>query len=206
MRLLLALLSALVSHEQTVRAAESNTNSSGRSCCARIEAPAAFTGKSLYQTESEWTADDGRRIKLGGLAGRPQVVVMFFAHCQSACPIIVNDLRRIEAALPPDQRARVGFTLVSFDPKRDTPAALAEYRKIRGLPADRWTFLCGRADDVLELAALLGVRYQEDANGQFLHSNVITLLNSNGEIVSQQTGLNSNPHAMIRQIEQLVKP
>ena len=68
-------------------------------CCAVSEAPAALTDQSLYQTESTWVTDQGKHVKLRELVGRPQIVVMFFANCQFACPIIVNDLKRIEAAL-----------------------------------------------------------------------------------------------------------
>jgi len=173
------------------------------SCCAEVEPPTTFTDKSLYQLDSVWTTDENRQIKLSELSGRPQIVAMFFANCQIACPIIVNDMKRIEAALPADVRARVGLALVSFDGKRDTPGALADYRLTRHLPAERWTLLRGRPDDVLELAALLGIRYKEDSRGQFAHSNVITLLNSQGEIVQQRIGLNQDIHETVRLIQQL---
>ena len=39
-------------------------------------------------------------LKLTELRGRPQVVSMFFANCQFTCPVLVNDMKRIEAALP----------------------------------------------------------------------------------------------------------
>ena len=172
-------------------------------CCAKAEATTAFSDKSLYQLDSLWTTDDSEQIRLSALSGRPLVVAMFFANCQIACPILVNDMKRIEAALPADVRAHVGFTLVSFDGRRDTPAALAEYRRARNLPAERWTLLRGRPDDVLELAALLGIKYKEDARGQFAHSNVITILNSQGEIVQQRIGLNQEIQETIRLIQQL---
>ena len=105
--------------------------------------------------------------------------------------------------LPVDVRARVGLALVSFDGKRDTPGALADYRHTRHLPAERWALLRGRPDDVLELAALLGIKYKEDARGQFAHSNVITILNAQGEIVRQQIGLNQDIHETVRLIQQL---
>jgi protein SCO1/2 len=184
-------------------AGEPSTNACCRSACCQAEAPAPFTDKSLYQVESTWTTDTQKQMKLGDLAGRPQVVAMFFANCQYACPIIVNDMRRIEAALPPERRDDVGFTLVSFDSKRDTPATLAAYRQIRRLPANRWTLLHGEPDEVLELAALLGVRYKEDAQGQFAHSNVITILNAQGEIVHQQVGLNQDIRETVRVLETL---
>ena len=175
------------------------------SCCVPTASPATtnFTDKSIYQTESKWTTDTGKRIGLGELKGKPQVVAMFFANCQFACPIIVNDMKRIEAALTPELRKRVGFTLVSFDAKRDTPAALAAYRLTHALPADNWTLLHGEPDDVLELAALLGLQFKEDANGQFAHSNVITILNAQGEIVHQQIGLNQDIKETVRILRQL---
>ncbi len=188
-----------------LRAGEPATNTPSHSCCCREEAPSQLSGKSLYQSETKWTTDTRKEIKLGDLANRPQVVAMFFANCQYACPIIVNDMHRIEAALTPEQRARVGFTLVSFDSKRDTPAALAEYRQTRQLPADRWTLLHGEPDAVQELAALLGVRYKQDANGQFMHSNVITVLNAQGEIVHQQIGLGQDIQNTVHVLEKLAQ-
>jgi len=179
------------------------THSSKPSCCAASEAPATFTDKSLYQTEATWTTDQGKHVRLGELRGRPQIVVMFFANCQFGCPVIVNDMKRIEVALAPGLRARVGFTLISFDTKRDTPAALAEYRQTHALPAENWTLLHGEPDDVLELAALVGLKFKEDANGQFAHSNVITILNAQGEIVHQQIGLNQDIQETVRILRQL---
>ena len=179
------------------------TESPKPSCCAKPEAPVSFTDKSIYQVDSLWTNDQGKQIKLSELSGRPQVVAMFFANCQFACPMIVNDMKRIEAALAPELRARTGFTLVSFDTLRDTPAALAEYRRVRNLPPDRWTLLQGQPDDVLELAALLGIKFKQGANGQFAHSNVITILNADGEIVHQQIGLNQDIGEIVRLLQSL---
>lgn len=175
-------------------------------CCAKAEpaAAAAFSDKSLYQTESKWTTDANKAIKLAELKGRPQVVVMFFASCQYACPILVHDLSRIEAALKPEMRAKVGFTLVSFDTRRDTPEALAKFRETRNLSITNWTLLHGADDDVLELAALLGVKYKEEATGQFAHSNIITVLNADGEIVHQLVGLGQDINDTVRELEKLL--
>jgi protein SCO1 len=175
------------------------------SCCAKAEpAVAPLSDKSLYQTESKWTTDTKKQISLAELKGRPQVVVMFFTSCQYACPLIVNDMKRIEAGLKPESRVHIGFTLVTFDTKRDTAEALASYRDSRHLSAKTWTLLRGESDDVLELAALLGVKYKEDANGQFTHSNIITVLNARGEIVHQQVGLGQDIKDTVRELEKLL--
>jgi protein SCO1 len=129
---------------------------------------------------------------------------MFFASCQNACPILVHDLTRIEAALKPELRGKVGFTLVTFDTRRDTPDALAKFREVRNLPVGNWTLLHGESDDVLELAALLGVKYKEEATGQFAHSNIITVLNADGEIVHQLIGLGQDINTTVRELEKLL--
>jgi protein SCO1/2 len=105
-------------------------------------------------------------------------------------------LSRQAAALPENVRTNAGFVLISFDSERDTPEALAAYRKIHGLGAN-WTLLRGGPDDVLEFAALVGVKFKKDLRGQFAHSNVITVLDPNGKIVSQQIGLNRDPAPVV---------
>jgi len=173
-------------------------------CCREIEATAPLTEQSLYQLESQWTSDVGREVKLGVLRGRPQIVAMFFTSCEYACPIIVENMKAIEQALPEALRGKVDFLLVSFDVARDTPAALKTYRAKEQLALARWTLLRGKEDDVRELAALLGINYQRDAKGQFSHSNIITVLNAEGEVAFQQVGLNKDAKETVAAIEKLL--
>ena len=170
-------------------------------CCRALPPGKPLTDRSLYQLDSAWTSDVGREVQLGVLRGRVQVVAMFFAQCEYACPIIVENMRAIERALPAALRDRVDFLLVSFDTERDTPAVLRAYRAKMKLAPAHWTLLRGGADDVRELAALLGINYQRDARGQFSHSNVITVLNAEGEVAFQQAGLNKDRQESIAAIE-----
>jgi protein SCO1/2 len=175
-----------------------------RPCCSASMAPAAaLTDKSLYQLTDNWTNDTGQTIKLASLAGRPQIVAMFFANCQYACPLLVYQMQQIEAALPETVRTNIGFVLVSFDTERDSVEALHNYRLQRGLDLNRWTLLRGSPDSVLDLAALLGVQFKKDARGEFLHSNLITLLNAQGEIAYQKTGLTFETEQMVQRVEGL---
>lgn len=179
----------------------------GEPPCCRPALPAGpLTDTSLYQLDSQWTSDVGKVVKLGVLRGRPQVVGMFFTHCEYACPILVEDMRRIERALPEALRTRVDFLLVSFDSERDTPETLRAFREKRKLTPARWTLLRGREDDVRELAALLGINYQRDGRGQFAHTNVLHLLNAEGEVVAQQAGLNNDGRQIVAAIERLFAP
>jgi len=190
-------------------ASTADTNVIRHSCCAPMKpaglAPACLTDKSIYQLDSAWTNDAGVAVTLSSLRGRPQILAMFFANCTYACPLLVFQMKQIEAALPEPLRDKVDFTLISFDSERDTPAALHSYRLDHDLGNERWTLLRGGPDDVLELAALLNVKFKKDAQGQFLHSNVITLLNADGEIVCQRLGLGSDHEQIIRQASELAR-
>ncbi len=174
-------------------------------CCRKALTNAPYSDKSLFQLDSTWTSDVGRPVKLGVFQGRAQVVGLFFTQCEYACPIIVHDMQKIQAALPESLRDRVDFLLVSFDTERDTPAALAAYRQTHKLGTEHWSLLTGKPDDVRELAALLGINYQKDARGQFAHSNVITILNATGEVIRQQVGLNTGPEDSVKALEKAFK-
>jgi len=175
-------------------------------CCREVAAEKPLTDKSLYQIESKWTSDVGCEVKLGVLRGRPQVVAMFFASCEYACPVIVENLKEIERKLPEGLRGKVDFLLVSFDTERDTTAVLHAYREKQTLSVKNWTLLRGSEDDVRELSALLGVNYKKDAKGQFSHSNLITVLDAEGVIAFQQTGLNKDAAETIAALQKLPAP
>jgi protein SCO1 len=155
---------------------------------ARELPPTDFTRDSLYQLDAPFTTDAGTPFTLSELRGRPVIVAMFFASCNYACPLLVSDITRMRDALPSPLRDEVAIVLVTFDTERDTPAALKKYRDDRLLSA-QWTLLHGDDDSVRELAALLGVKFKLESSGQFAHSNLITILDAEGEIVHQRAGL-----------------
>ena len=158
--------------------------------CCREEKPATpLTRGSIYQLEAAFTDDTGESRSLESLRGQSVVLNLFYASCGYACPIAVSDMLALQARVPANLRSRTVFVLVSFDTTHDTTAVLAEYRKQRGLDA-QWILLRGTDDSVRELAALVGVKYKPEPGGAFAHSNLITILNPEGEIVHQRIGLN----------------
>lgn len=163
---------------------------------------AAFSPTSLYQADGVFTDDSGKTFRLAELRGRPVVVNMFFATCGYACPLAVTDLLAAQARLSPELRQQTVFVLVSFDLARDTTEALAQYRANRQLDAN-WILLRGDDASVRELAALLGVKYKQEADGSFAHSNLFTILNREGEIVHQRTGLSGGLDAAVAALETL---
>ena len=167
-----------------VAAAESAPSSAAHAHHAEppIGADPPMTGMSLYHLDSPWTDQHGTTRRLGDLRGRPQVIAMVYTHCGAACPLIVGDMKQLEATFPD-----LGFVLVSIDPARDTPGRLHEFATGSRL-SERWTLLSGTDDQLLEIAAVLGVRFRRVSDTDFMHSNIITVLNAAGEITYRQDG------------------
>ena len=199
----LLIFTAFLAALDSVQADTNRVNLTKPPCCRELKSDVIFSDRSLYQLESKWTSDVGREVRLGVLHGKPQLVAMIFTSCEFACPIIVNDLKRIVAALPENARTNVGVLLISFDTVRDTPKKLGDFRERMELPVEGWTLLRGDAEDVRELAALLGVNYRKEARGQFAHSNKISLLNAKGDVAFQQSGLNIPTAEMVKRIAAL---
>ncbi len=163
-----------------------------KSCCSEETMGNSVADKSIYQLNSNWTNQNNKVVKLENFKGKNVVMTMFFASCTYACPILVNDMQKIEASIPKDKLNDYKFVLVSIDPERDSPQTLRQYAKAKGLDTNRWTLLTGDKDEVMELAALIGFKYKQTEDGNFSHTNLITLLNRKGEIIHQNTGLNQD--------------
>jgi protein SCO1/2 len=163
------------------------------SCCDDETGSEEFSEESLYQLESGWNDQNGESFSLKEFEGKKVVLTMFFATCTYACPILVNDMKKIETVLEQkDDISSYRFILISIDPEKDTPAKLKEVAGKNNLNLKRWKLLTGSPDDIMELAAVIGFKFKKDKNGGFSHSNLITFLNKRGEIIHQQVGLNQD--------------
>lgn len=157
-------------------------------------------GTSIYQLDSTWTKASGGEMKLSELAGSPVVVLMFYATCQSACPMLITDVKTIEASLSDDARDETKFLLVTFDPENDTPEVLNGIREMYEI-GDEYTLLHGSTSDVRELAAVLGIQYRERSDGHFTHTNLITLLDREGVVTTRVEGLRQSGDPIVQAVE-----
>ncbi len=159
---------------------------------------------SLYWLDGTWTDQHGEHVRLAAFEGKPVVMSMIFTNCGYACPMIVRDMKRIGGQLPQDGAEDVRYVLVSLDPDRDTPEMMQRFAQAHRLDPDQWTLLRGSKNQVRMLAATLGIRYRQESDGQFAHSNLVTILDSAGEIAHQQRGLESDGSTSAEVITQLL--
>lgn len=178
------------------------------SCCSEepgmVATDAALPTTSLYQLDGDWTDQTNTQRDLVDFRGEIVITAMVFTHCQYACPLILQDLRGIQAQIPEDKQGDIRWLLVSMDSERDTPAVLADYAAKNSLPPESWTLLHGDDYAVRTIAAVLGVNYVKGANGNFSHSNIITVLNRDGSVAHKLEGLNADSSDCVKAVLEAV--
>lgn len=165
-----------------------------------LKAAKPLSDASVWQLNSSWKNQKSENRTLSDFAGKPRLVVMLFTRCQTACPLLVEDLKGIVNAAGKKGSDKFGVSIFSLDSFRESPASLSAFASKRQLPKD-WELLTSDANAVAELAAALGVRYKRLASGDFIHSNVIYLLNSKGEVLAQKEGIKTPAADFVRQVK-----
>lgn len=144
-------------------------------------ATAALPGQSLYNLQATLTDQHGQPLQWAALRGRPQLVSMFYGNCHLMCPLIIENAKALQQQLPEAQRKQLDVAMLTLDPARDTPEALAEVAHHHRAPAD-WRFLRPETDAVRAIASLLDVRYRFREDGSINHTSVLVLLDGEGRI------------------------
>lgn len=138
---------------------------------------------SVYQLAAVLENQDGHSQRWAANRGEVRIVTMFYSSCPHACPLIVETIKAVEAALPGAERLRLKVDMVSFDHERDTPAQLKKVVSQRSIDEARWHLY--RTDDASarRLGGLLGVQYRRLSDGEYNHSSVLILLDAEGRIL-----------------------
>jgi protein SCO1/2 len=157
--------------------------------------------RSIYQLDSAWAEDTGHAIKLESLQGHIQLLALIYTTCTGSCPITVKAMQMFSKSLPDDIKGRLHFLLVTVDPEQDTLAVLRNYRREMKLNR-QWKLLRGSGKSVRELAAVLGFNYEQIESGQYVHSNLVTVLDERGEIIHQQKDFAGDSKPVIEAIRQ----
>lgn len=159
---------------------------------------------SLFLLPSHWKNQDGVSVGLRDFSRGPVILSMTYTGCQYSCPLTLNKLIQIEKDLQNRKVDNYRIVVASFDAERDKPEVLKAYMAKRKLDPSHWTFLSAPSDrDVRELAVVLHVNYQKIDGGDFSHSNVISLLDSQGRLILQLNGLASDHAGLVDKVTKM---
>lgn len=158
---------------------------------------------SIFLLDSKWQNQDAEELQLKDLKGKNLVMVMIFTSCRTACPILVGDMKKIHAKIEKNKLKDTSLVLISIDPTNDTPEVLKKFAAERNMDSQPWIFLRSDEESTREFANVLAVKYKKISPIEFSHSNIISVFNRNGELVSQEEGSGINSDAVAKTVNEL---
>lgn len=166
-------------------------------CLVQADSP-----DSVYQLSARLNGHSGATDELNLYRGNPVVISMFYGTCKHVCPMLVGTLKKLDAELTNKQRDKLRILMISLDPERDTPKALAALADKFNLPAARWTLAQPDADDVRQIAAILGIRYKKLPNGEFNHTSEMILYDPRGVEIARSNWLGKPAADFVQAVRQ----
>lgn len=148
--------------------------------------------QSIYNIDITMIDRFGNTVKFKELAGKIHVFSMIYTNCKTICPIIISNMKALEKAIPNKYLQHINFLLISLDPDRDTPFSLNNFFLEKKLDERYWTVYKVNKEDVLKIALASGIKYKKDKDNEYIHSNLIVIIDKNGIIKLHHQGLDKN--------------
>jgi len=155
----------------------------------------SVNGKSVvdtvYHTVGEFNLfdSDSMPITEAVAKGKISVVDFFFSTCATICPMMSNQLMRVQQKFRDDNEVVIlSFTV---DPMNDTPSRLKAYAKEHQAIPGKWFFITGEKEQIYSLAKesyFLNALETPGAAEAFLHSEKFMLIDKQGRIRGMYDG------------------
>jgi cytochrome oxidase Cu insertion factor (SCO1/SenC/PrrC family) len=149
----------------------------------------------LWQLPDEFVDEYGVQARLSRWAGAQTIVAMEYSACKFVCS---TNWRRLQDIQSEADRRKIAlrFLIISLDPAHDSPSAWRDYRKLRGLQRDNWSFVTGSRAATDRVVASLGVKWWtfDDA---ILHDFLVTRLDAQGRRVAVMNNYNAPASALL---------
>lgn len=129
------------------------------------------------------TDQRGREVSLDALRGKVVLLTGVYATCSTACPQILQTVKRVMDAIPENQRDHFVTAAISLNPEYDSPWMMNQVAEAYGFPESRFHYLNGdevTVHAILERLGFSAVRNEE--TGAIDHANLFVLIDAQGLI------------------------
>ena len=150
----------------------------------------------------------GERVTQEDFKGRPSLVYFGFTYCPDVCPSTLVGIANAYRVLPEDIEPPQTL-LISVDPERDTPEALAQYVSSNAFP-DNLVGLTGTPEEIQAVADEFFVGYERIDTPESLaeytmdHTSLLYLMDENWQLKTFFAEANTNPDDMATCLAQLL--
>src|ERR1700722_14388731 len=106
--------------------------------------------QTIQQSGAEWftnvavVTQDGRTLRFYDdlMRGKILLINFFFTECDAICPLMTENLVRVQDLLSPRVGKDIFMVSITLQPEHDTPEVLAAYARTYGV-GPGWVFLTG---------------------------------------------------------------
>ncbi len=146
-------------------------------------------GKQHTIPDFSFVSQDSSKIGRDQMEDKITIVDFFFTSCPSICPVMSEEMERVQDAFRNEQEVQM-FS-ISVDPGYDTPKVLGEYAELHEATPGKWFFLNGPKNETYQLARCGFVLPAIDGKGNpedFIHSDKFVLVDGKGRIRGYYSG------------------
>jgi protein SCO1 len=172
----------------------------------------ASPGNARSQQGAEWFTNvevkthDGRTLRFYDdvMKGKILLINFFFTECDAVCPLMTENLARVQDLLGPRVGRDIFMVSITLQPEHDTPEVLAAYAKTYGVGSG-WLFLTGRKADIELLRHRLGFVDSDPAQDADLeqHIGTVRIANEPMHRWAMSPAL-LNPAALVRTLKRVI--
>ncbi len=148
--------------------------------------------KTTNHTVSDFSLlnQNGETITQKDYQNKIYVVDFFFTRCPSICPIMTNNMGKIQAAFEEDERVKL--LSISVTPKLDSIPVLKEYALKKGVIDSKWNITSGDKKHIYNLARRSYFAVVDEGDGglqDFIHTPNFILVDTKKQIRGVYNGI-----------------
>lgn len=143
-----------------------------------------------------------RSFGLTNLSGKVWVADFIFTNCEDVCLPMTSNMAKLQKMAADEGIKNIEFVSFSVDPTVDQPEVLKEFGEQFNVDFTNWHFLTGYAQAEIETFALENFKTlvkKPEKEDQVIHGTSFYLVNKEGTVVKDYTGLQDIP------IKQIIK-
>lgn len=152
--------------------------------------------------EIKLTDQDGEAFSSEQLEGQVWVADFIFTRCPGPCPLMTQNMKKLHDEF--SETGELRFVSITVDPEYDTPEVLSRYARRHRADTDRWFFLTGEREAIVDLsvegfklAASTGDT-ADDPSHPIVHSQRFVLVDREGNIRGYYNGLETGELSRLR--------
>lgn len=156
--------------------------------------------------EFSLTERSGQPITRADFLGNVWIADFVFTRCSGPCPTLSARMQALQSALADAP----GVKLVTFtlDPVNDTVAVLSDYAKRFHADPQRWWFVTGDNEEVVQKFVIEGLKQTvipPQGNDPLIHSQYLVIVDAAGRIRAAHDGLDvASKPLVIRDVRKLL--